>query len=137
MVCWKVGTQFIKQGDVYRKLYEEFRLQYEQREDLIIETTQKKGRKVKGKDGGTVETKGTAHIHRMAMRKMEKVFLSHLWLEWRKLEGLSVSMPYVIDIMKHCSYIGSPSAAVSCNGHDALRPHPDSSDDDALTSGEI
>jgi len=59
----------------------------------------------KGKGGTVVETKGTAHIHAMAQRKMVKVFLQHLWVQWRTMEGLSISMPYVIDRLKHSDYI--------------------------------
>jgi len=40
----------------------------------------------------------------MAMRKMIKLFLSHLWLIWRKAEGLSITAPYVHAIKKHADY---------------------------------
>jgi len=45
------------------------------------------------------------HIHNMALRKMSKLFLSCLWLEWRKAEGLPITKPYAIDKLKHDSYI--------------------------------
>jgi len=45
------------------------------------------------KDGKkTLYTKG--HIHAMAKRRTVKLFLSHFWLEWRKLEGLPISEPF-------------------------------------------
>ena len=34
------------------------------------------------------------HAHRRAMRKMIKVFLLDLYLEWREIEGLEVSLTY-------------------------------------------
>lgn len=105
MVAYKIGAQFVKQGDLYRDLYETFRTRYEAREDLKNEVDSKRGKKVKGKNGSITETKGTAHIHNMAQRKMVKIFLQHLWLEWRKIENLPVSMPYVIDRMGHSDYI--------------------------------
>lgn len=42
-----------------------------------------------------------AHIHARAERKTVKLFLSHLWLEWRKLEGLPITEPYSIAILHH------------------------------------
>ncbi len=101
----KVAIQFVKQGDLYRKLYEEFRAVYENRDDLKAEVDSKKGKKTKGKGGTTVETTGTDHINKMAMRKMVKIFLQHLWVEWRTLENLPVSDPYVIARMGHSDYI--------------------------------
>jgi hypothetical protein len=35
------------------------------------------------------------HVRRAANRKMVKIFMSHLWLRWRQLEGLPISAPYV------------------------------------------
>jgi len=47
-----------------------------------------------------------AHINNMAIRKMEKLLLSHLWLIWREGEGLPVSEPYAIAHMPtHTHYI--------------------------------
>ena len=48
------------------------------------------------------------HAHRRAMRKMVKVFLSHLWVIWRQLEGLETKPPYVHEVLKHESYIDPP-----------------------------
>lgn len=41
------------------------------------------------------------HLHNRAWRKMIKVFLCHLWLYWRRSEGLPVSDPYIFDIGGH------------------------------------
>lgn len=35
------------------------------------------------------------HIHNASLRRMIKLFLSHLWLQWRRREGLPISEPYV------------------------------------------
>jgi len=45
------------------------------------------------------------HLHRRAMRKMGKIFLSHLWVAWRNSEGLPVTKPYVQAIMGHTNMI--------------------------------
>lgn len=36
------------------------------------------------------------HIHNRSLRKVGKVFLANLWLQWREMEGLPVSEPYLI-----------------------------------------
>lgn len=41
------------------------------------------------------------HIHRGAMRKTIKLFLSHLWVRWRLLEGLPIREPYVHEKLGH------------------------------------
>lgn len=45
------------------------------------------------------------HAHRRAIRKMMKIFLSNLWVEWRKAEGLKVSKPYVQAKLGHKNII--------------------------------
>jgi len=45
------------------------------------------------------------HLHHRAMRKMIKIFLSHLWLKWREFEGLPVSEPYVQAILGHTNIV--------------------------------
>jgi hypothetical protein len=41
----------------------------------------------------------------MALRKMVKLFLACLWLEWRKAEGLPLTKPYAIEQLGHDSFI--------------------------------
>lgn len=45
------------------------------------------------------------HLDMMALRKMIKLFLACLWLVWREAEGLPLTKPYAIDILKHSSLI--------------------------------
>jgi hypothetical protein len=47
-------------------------------------------------------TKG--HRHNDSLRIMTKIFLSHLWMKWRELDGLSVSKPYVHEVLEHTDY---------------------------------
>jgi len=44
----------------------------------------------------------------MARRKMIKIFLSHLWYSGEKIDGLSVTKPYALDIQGHSDYIEPP-----------------------------
>lgn len=81
--CWKVGKQFVKTKCLYREYYLKFKAaEAEKHPDL---------------------TKG--HIDARARRKVVKLFLSHLWAKWRELEGLPVTKPYSIGMMKHAGYI--------------------------------
>jgi hypothetical protein len=54
-------------------------------------------------NGGKKYTDG--HINYRAYRKMNKIFLQHLWLKWREYEDLPITMPYVHDVLNHVHYI--------------------------------
>ena len=82
-VVWKVGTSFLKCNSPYRKIYDKWKEYYfENRTDWTAK-----------------------HIHLASMRKMEKMFLSHLWLKWREAEGLPTSKPWAIEHGGHVHYI--------------------------------
>lgn len=105
-LCYLIGDQFIKQRESpYRKLYDQYRLEYETRPDLIAEMSGKKGKGTVRVRGEMVEVKGTAHINAMARRKAVKVFLSHLWEEWRTIEGLPTPAPYSFAVLGHADKI--------------------------------
>jgi len=90
-LMWKIGSSFEKQKSQksqYRKLYETQKNYYLNRADLKAKIeTKEKG--IKG------------HIRNMTLRYVEKRFLADLWLTWRKLEGLPITEPYAIAILKH------------------------------------
>ena len=51
------------------------------------------------------------HAHRMAIRKMVKIFLQHYWQKCRMIKGLEVSEPWIMGVKKdnggtHQTYIG-------------------------------
>jgi len=48
------------------------------------------------------------HIDSMARRKMVKMFLQHLWVRWRTLEGLPTGEPYAQAILGHTGIIPPP-----------------------------
>jgi 3-methyladenine DNA glycosylase/8-oxoguanine DNA glycosylase len=74
-----VGKSFLKCGSPYRAIYDKAKAKY-----------------TESKPDWT-----PLHIHHAAMRKMIKVFLSHLWERWRTLEGLSTHSPYIFEYLGH------------------------------------
>lgn len=78
-----LADSFIKQRTpVYRKIYDDA-----------------KAREASRKDDNRPKSK--MHAHLRAKRKAVKIFLAHLWAEWRRLEGLPVTEPYVIGVLRH------------------------------------
>jgi hypothetical protein len=62
----------------------------------------KEGNKAAGANhDGAVWSDG--HVDNAARRKMVKLFLSHLWLVWRKAEGLPIREPYAHEYLGHTS----------------------------------
>lgn len=45
-------------------------------------------------------------MHLAALRKAEKLFLSHLWLVWREALGLPITAPYAQAELGHDGYVG-------------------------------
>ncbi len=81
--CFQVAQSFIISGSPYRRIYDEAKEYYVNNRPDWTKT----------------------HRHLAAMGKCVKIFLSHLWIEWRKLEGLPTNQPYVFDQLKHVDYI--------------------------------
>jgi hypothetical protein len=63
-------------------------------------------------------TKG--HVHNAARRRMVKIYLEHLWVEWRRQNGLPVRAPYVIERMGHEHYVLAGREETSKTGERAL-----------------
>jgi hypothetical protein len=75
----QIGVSFMKCDSPYRRVYDAARDYY---------------------DANRPEwTPG--HLHNAAMRKMIKVFLSHLWERWRVLEGRPTRALYVQEKLGH------------------------------------
>lgn len=77
-----LATSFIKTNSPYRKVYDEAKAKYMEREGMKL-----------------------IHAHKMAMRKMTKLFLAHLYEVWRTLEGLPTREPYVFENLGHTTKI--------------------------------
>jgi len=114
VLSWKIGMQFLKAQSPYCTVYyaEKERLEAKgavndgcafplQREECKARMSGAAGRL--GREAKKPPCK--EHAHRAASRKMVKLFLSHLWAEWRKLEGLPVSTPYALGKLGHNGYI--------------------------------
>ena len=78
-LCWKVGESFVKTKGGYRKLYEDFRVQ-EDRDHPDFSDGRRYAR---------------------AKRRTVKLFLAHIWVMWRRSEGLPERSPYVIEHGEH------------------------------------
>jgi hypothetical protein len=86
-VCYLISTSFLKTRSPYRVVYDDAKAQYE-----------------RTKVTGNKETDWTpAHVHMASMRKMVKVFLAHLWVTWRTVEGLPTRALYVHEYLGHTS----------------------------------
>lgn len=100
-LAWKIGKQFILQGEDYREIYDEYKEKLTKDRLPIGKCSQYQECLENLKKRKKPACKG--HIDAMARRYAVKMFLSHLWIRWRKMEGLPVREPYVIDKLGHTS----------------------------------
>lgn len=99
-LLYNIGDQFIRhKNGPYRKLYDQFYLDYSSNPKYRAEMESRKGKK------GDIEVKGTGHINEMARRKTVKIFLSHLFQVWNELEGRKPPEPYSFAILGHSGKI--------------------------------
>lgn len=84
-----VGKSFVRTGGYYRTAYEQAkaRIQHIHAEDPDWPPHR---------------------IDSVARWKAVKLFLSHLWEVWSELLGFEPRKPYVIDVLKHQTYIPAP-----------------------------
>ena len=126
-MCWRLGSSLKratgKYYDYYIKEKEKYARRFEGEGKKILPTPQGRwvclncgqfwtkkvdieeccqdqniGKKSKEEPEGVI-WKG--HLDMMAMRKMIKLFLAHLWLIWREAEGLPTSKPYAAEKLGH------------------------------------
>lgn len=106
MTIFKTTDSFVKQNAEkcqYRELYDTKKKFYQIKFPDEVKIPGTKGQKDRVK-----YSKG--HIHNMAKRYAGKIFLAHLWVKWRELEGLPISDPWVIAHGGHTGMI-QPRAA--------------------------
>jgi hypothetical protein len=82
-VCYLIATSFLKSKSPYSVIYYEAKEYYAENRPEWTKM----------------------HVHFASMRKMIKIFLSHLWQVWRDMEGLPTTMPYIIGKNGHSHYI--------------------------------
>ena len=84
-----LASSFLRRADSpYRAIYDQykFRIENHERHGIVND-------KVKDDQGRFIASKG--HRHNMAMRYMMKMFIkAELYVPWRKIEGLPVSLSY-------------------------------------------
>lgn len=103
LAVYEIGDQFIKQGDksFYRQFYDKRREKAE-REEKFGDPDAKYQ---KGKKKGQYKNRG--HYYNDARRVATKIFLSHLYEVWRRIEGLETREPYIMKKEMH-HYIKPP-----------------------------
>ncbi len=106
-MCWRVANSLLRAKGPYYRYYlnekEKDLMKYANQGISIVPAEQLP--KIDGKKQETEKIVSEGHVHNRALRKMIKLFLSHLWLEWRKGEGLPVTDPYPIGVLGHDSMI--------------------------------
>lgn len=96
-ICWNIAAAFVMHyTPLYRDIYD---AEKERLRELHPEKVKVNG-KWRYNDG---------HLDMMARRKMIKIFLQHLWVVWREMEGLPVTQPWVIAHGGHADYIPPPN----------------------------
>ncbi|GEM_PF-1820701 len=104
VMCFRLAGSLLKAQGKYAEFYDRAKsgiVQKLQAEGILIVPTLELPTNGNGKIFEPVGTIATGHVHMRAQRKMNKLFLSHLWLVWRQAEGLPVSKPYAHAILGH------------------------------------
>ncbi len=82
-ICYLIGVSFLRSGSAYERYYRRERARLE--------------RERPGWSDG--------RIHFAALRKMEKLFLAHLWSVWREGVGLTITSPYAHAVLHHADFV--------------------------------
>lgn len=82
-ICYLIGVSFLRSGSAYERYYRRERAKLQ--------------RERPGWSDG--------RIHFAALRKMEKLFLAHLWAVWREGAGLPATTPYAHAVLRHEDYL--------------------------------
>jgi hypothetical protein len=105
-ICYLIGVSFLRSGSAYERYYRRERAKLQ--------------RERPGWSDG--------RIHFAALRKMEKLFLAHLWAVWREGVGLPATTPYAHAVLRHEDYL--PPEAMIEPEPDAPRSRPRAPRDD-------
>jgi len=100
--AWKLGKQFVMQGAAYRYEYDKYKARLTEARTPPEKCPQYAVNRVcKAQTDKGKKPSCKIHIHNMSMRYATKMFFKDLWINWRLLEGLEVSEPYVIAVLGH------------------------------------
>ncbi len=115
VLCWKTMRSFLYQGEAspYYTIYKAYKERYSTNSPYAAALKDPKqcfryGECVERMEG-RAKRLGTPckrppcrlHIHALAARRTMKDFTKHLYLNWRKLDGLPLTEPYEIAVLKH------------------------------------
>ena len=102
--CWRLGVALRKARGAYYDYYVERKaIEKEKFIKLGFQVvTAEEFKKLKKEAKET--TVSEVWVNNRALRKMIKLFLSHLFVVWREAEGLPVSPPYAIERLGHKHY---------------------------------
>ena len=89
VTLYKLTEQWVKQGEGYRKLYDQFK---ERETESNLQRPKE-------------EQLSKKHIDTRTRRRTVKLFLSHFLQRWRELENLPVRKPYPIEYLGHTTII--------------------------------
>jgi hypothetical protein len=103
-LCRNMALSLIQYNEFYGNLYNQYLAEYMARNNLLDNINTAKYKEA------ILEKIRTGKATKMARRKMVKIFLSHLWVTWRKMEGLPVTKPYAFSVLGHSDYIEPPEA---------------------------
>ena len=111
-----ISASLIRGGSPYRHIYdisrEKYRnkLQYEF-EQKVEEVRARRDRERVRQMTSDFNKTINGHAHMRALRVVKKIFLQHLWVTWRMVEGLPICLPYHFiygDHRKHDTYYDPP-----------------------------
>jgi hypothetical protein len=111
-LCRNMALSLIQYNEFYGALYNQYLAEYMARNNLLDNINTAKYKEA------ILEKIRTGKATKMARRKMIKIFLSHLWATWRKMEGLPVTKPYVFSVLGHSDYIEPPEASETTESDD-------------------
>jgi len=110
VMCTRLSTALLKASAVGSKGPSAYGQFYTKEYAKYVERFTREGKKVAKvseipKNVKPGEYVHSLHVHQMAVRKMIKLFLSHLWEVWRTAEGLPVRPPYSFEYQGHTTLI--------------------------------
>lgn len=106
-MCWRLGSSLLRAKGKFYEYYTREKDKYYQRNEnrgvKIVPATSLPKKNGKRYEPDDMISEG--HVHNQALRKMIKLFLACLAIEWRKAVGMPLPAPYAIAQLGHNSLI--------------------------------
>lgn len=113
-LAWKIGNQYIMIHGGHREIYDHFHDKYASTRIRLVEDkwvplgTCPQWDACKTKLKKVEKPSCAGHVVAMSKRATVKFFIADLWEFWRRMEGLPVREPYVLEKMGHTTRLKSP-----------------------------